>query len=233
MTVASQKIELDNFKWIYDMGSTCISSLNKEKMQEKYPADYIPFSHKKGLPVKLADSWKLLDKIPLNSYLIDIFSESKIFWIIPLATPTGYIYGYILKALGKKIYRMYPLQEKIYKFFGFEDFIDYKKGEPIVLVEGCKDAIYLKQFYPYVLSINTARLNKESMKVISILTNRVILAYDNDDAGHYNTEREIKSLTKECVSVDTLRYKLHDPASYFNLPEEGLEKPLYNILYPF
>ena len=44
--------------------------------------------------------------------------------------------------------------------------------------EGSKDCIFMSQFYPYVLAINTSSMGLNAQVLIN-LTNKFVLAYDN------------------------------------------------------
>ena len=96
---------------------------------------------------------------------------------------------------------------------------------PIVVCEGVKDAIVLKKFYPYVLSNNTSALRLNA-NVIANITDKVILAYDNDETGHREAPKDKKKLAKLGCSVDLLKYDnwkengLKDAAEHINHPKE-------------
>lgn len=60
---------------------------------------------------------------------------------------------------------------------------DFRYGIPLVLVEGNIDCEAMKEIYPYTVASLTATLSTNQVQLISHLTNKVIVAYDNDDAG--------------------------------------------------
>ena len=71
----------------------------------------------------------------------------------------------------------------VYGFFGFSTFQKYKRNIPIIIVEGISDWAVVKEFYPYVLAILTSTVSTKQLFFLSSLTNIVIKALDNDDAG--------------------------------------------------
>jgi DNA primase len=103
--------------------------------------------------------------------------------MVPIATPSLKIVGFILRGTSTKEYRTVFDYVDIPPMFGFEDFKDFKTNKPIILCEGVKDAIYLKTHYKHTLSLNTSSISVINLEILSKLTNYLILAYDNDSVG--------------------------------------------------
>ena len=92
----------------------------------------------------------------------------------------------------------------VYGFFGLSDFKGYKKGTPIVVVEGIADWAVVKQYYQYVLCALTANLTARQLFFLSGLTDKVYLGFDCDSAGVQADRRADVRLGKLGVSVDML-----------------------------
>ena len=117
------------------------------------------------------------------------FQDNRYFWMIPIATLSKKIVGFVLRSYeGKKSYRtVYDYSNKIAPMFGWESFESFNLDSPIILCEGVKDAIYLQQYYPFVLSLNTSNITSLNLEIIKNLSDKVILCYDNDDVGEKST----------------------------------------------
>ena len=167
-------------------------------------------------PIKLINRSKVLKDISRLEALSDVnrstfktkhfLSLNEQFYMIPLLTISEIIVGFILRkvTLPKKsddnkydtilrtnfsdnLKEHTKAETPMYGFnSSFESLANSKYSEVIVVCEGLKDCIYLKQFYPYVLSNNGSKLG-ESMDVLSVITNKIMLVYDNDNTGQPST----------------------------------------------
>lgn len=167
----------------------------------------------------------------LNHFTLDTKKEShRFFYIIPIQSPNGTYVGFIYRTLfGKSYASIYrPFTSKIKKvpyMFGFyNDFKNYNRHTtcmPIVVCEGVKDALTLKRFYPYVLSTNTSSLGIGKY-ILANITNRIILAYDNDPTGIESVRKDKKALNNLGITVDVLKYDegFKDMADYIDHPQE-------------
>ena len=79
-------------------------------------------------------------------------------------------------------------------------------SKPIIVCEGLKDCITLKKIYPYVLSNNTSHMGM-NLQVLSNLTNKFILIYDNDKAGMEGSLEDIAKLQKINYNVVKISLK--------------------------
>lgn len=154
--------------------------------------------------------------------------SNRYFYSIPVQSPSGDYVGFIYRALFghdyASIYR--PFENKVkrvpYMFGFFNDFQNYDRHTmcmPIVVCEGVKDAIVLKRFYPYVLSNNTSAL-RVNANILANITDKVILAYDNDETGRKEIQKDKRKLANLGCSVDTLQYTFKDAGEYINHPKE-------------
>ena len=79
---------------------------------------------------------------------------------------------------------------------------DFKYGMPLILVEGNLDCDAIKLIYPYSIATLTNSLSLNQLQLLLHLTNKVIIAYDNDEAGNkgywstYNTLKKYKFVVK-------------------------------------
>lgn len=79
-------------------------------------------------------------------------------------------------------------------FYNLLNLKDFKRGDPIFLVEGPKDCeafqVYFKGYH--CLSLMTSSLTMAQQLVLRALTDKVVLCLDNDDVGHKSTDRFFK-----------------------------------------
>jgi len=155
------------------------------------------------------------------------------FYMIPVQTVKGSVVGYIFKnVFGKKSYASVfkkttdYVKSTPYMYGFYKDFLTFDNSttcKPIVVCEGSKDCMYLKQYYPYVLSNNKARVSFNA-NILRNITNKIIMVYDNDDVGNRNTKLDSNILKKQGFYVQKLQLDegIKDPASYIKFPELGL-----------
>lgn len=77
---------------------------------------------------------------------------------------------------------------------------DFKYGDPIFLVEGIADCDTLRGLYPNVLGTLTAGLTVVQFEIVTRLTNKIVLAYDNDQAGRSAYKRDSKKLKEAGIA---------------------------------
>lgn len=191
--------------------------------------------------VRFCDSKSLIKYIPVGSNKrLDAFHgfihDNPYFWMIPLFTISGETFGYVLKSYTQKAYRNIFCEEHICSFFGFHNFKNFKYNTPIILTEGIKDCLVLHRLYPFSLACLTSGLNgADDLKAITRLTNKVILAYDNDKAGLNSSNRDKERLLKAKCKVATAYYTTPDVGKLYNNPSglQILRQSLYNILSSF
>ena len=169
--------------------------------------------------------------------------ENEYFYMIPVTTIKGTIVGFILRGVLKSNYSTVSREfsdskKRVPLMFGFDkSFLDFDKSDecyPIVVCEGSKDCIFLKQFYPYVVAINTSSMGLNAQVLIN-MSNKFVLAYDNDKAGQEGIERDkkvLRNLGAQVVSLE-LDKDVKDCSDYINFPEkiESLKEELQYKLH--
>ena len=167
----------------------------------------------------------------LDRFTVDTkWGSHRFFYAIPVQSPSGDYVGFIYRTVFCKeyasVYKPFKNSAKKvpYMFGFFRDFQNYNRHAscmPIVVCEGAKDAIILKTMYPYVLSNNTSQLGINTY-VLSNITDKVLLAYDNDETGHASYKRDKATLTRLGCSVDRLVIKdgYKDVADYIARPTD-------------
>lgn len=134
--------------------------------------------------------------------------SNRFFYAIPVQTVKGTIVGFIFRSVFGKNYATVnrPFKDKDKKvpiMFGFyKDFEEFDKYKtmPIIVCEGLKDCITLKKIYPFVLANNTSSMGI-NLRVLSNITNKFILVYDNDEAG-------TDGMRKDMFSTQQLKYDI-------------------------
>ena len=177
----------------------------------------------------------------LRNFTKDTSEHShRYFYSIPLQTVKGTIVGFIYRTVFGKAYttvsRTFSNKEnKVPLMFGFyKDFEDYDNNDrckPIIICEGLKDCITLKRIYPYVLSNNTSHMGL-NLQVLSNITNKFILIYDNDKAGTDGMLEDIGKAQK--MKYDIIRMKIsHGYKDITDCAEntEYFQKLKENLLY--
>lgn len=183
------------------------------------------------------------ERTKLDHFTVDTNGKShRFFYAIPVQAPNGDYVGFIYRTLLDKsyasIYRPFiDNSKKVPYLFGFfNDFKTYNRHTtcmPILVCEGAKDAIVLKKMYPYTVSCNTSSLGVNT-HVLANITDKVLLAYDNDSTGAEKIKQDKRTLTQLGCSVDTITYAegFKDAADYVGHPQElrVLKKQLSNKL---
>ena len=157
-------------------------------------------------------------------------NDNEYFYMIPVTTVKETIVGFILRGVFKSSYstvsrEFSDIEDKVPLMFGFnKDFLNFDKEDvcpPILICEGSKDCIFMKRFYPYVLAINTSSMGLNAQILIN-LTNKFILAYDNDKAGQEGIERDkaiLRKMGAQVASLD-LDKNVKDCSDYINFPDK-------------
>ena len=139
--------------------------------------------------------------------------ENPFFYMIPVKTIKETITGFIVRGVTKGGYNtisreFHDIEKQVPLMYGFDSAFakldGYKKSYPIVVCEGCKDCLMLKRFYPYVLANNTSSMGLNAV-ILRNITDKFLLAYDNDKAGQEGMEKDIKTLLNSGAHVQTLK----------------------------
>ena len=184
-----------------------------------------------------------VERTKLNHFTVDNKGKShRYFYAIPVQAPNGDIVGFIYRTILDKtyasIYRPFVDNSKKvpYMFGFFNDFKNYNRHTtcmPILVCEGAKDAIVLKKIYPYTLSCNTSSLGINTY-VLANITDKILLAYDNDSTGSEKIKQDKRTLVNLGCSVDFVQYEdgFKDAADYVGHPQEycSLRRQIKNKL---
>lgn len=185
------------------------------KLKKQNTKDFLAFSSKENNPVMFGSVSNHVKYIPYDPDYFKFFQYNEFFWMIPLELPDSQIIGFIFKGLYAKEYRT-KVFSKIPVFYGMNKFNEFKKNDLIILVEGSKDCLYIQNsIYPHTLAVNTSKLTTANMQVIRYLTNKVLLVYDNDTTGVFQSKNNKEVLQKIGVTVFSTKYELKDPGDYW------------------
>jgi DNA primase len=165
-------------------------SLNSEYNKALKNVEYKVFDIQK--------SFKDLDNLNNKDLKDFAFKNTQVF-IIPLRDMFDEIIGFILRSVEGKAFHTYAVNRKYPMIFGLNDFKDFKINEPILLTEGIKDAMVLKQYYKYSLAYLTSQPSDKFMEYLENITNRIIFFPDNDNAGKKLKFNDFRKYTKYYV----------------------------------
>jgi len=176
---------------------------------------------------------------------------NKKFYMIPIQTVKGTIVNFIFRrvfdfegAPKNKRYHSIKIKREdniktipyMYGFYkDFENFTLESKGssKPIILCEGPKDCIYLKQFYPYVLAMSGSSIGFNA-QILRNITDKLIFVSDTDKVGQDQFLKDRGILRKLGFNVDKIKLdnNFKDVASYVNYPEleETFKKRLLSTI---
>ena len=173
--------------------------------------------------------------------------NNEYFYMIPVTTVKETIVGFILRGVTKSDYSTVSREfsessKRVPLMFGFnknfESFDNHSTCPPIVICEGSKDCLFLKQFYPYTLAINTRSMGLNAQVLIN-LSNKFVLAYDNDKAGQEGIDRDKRTFRNLGAQVTALeldksrdengKFLIKDCSDYIKYPNkiEKLKEELY------
>ena len=226
------KVEIEEYMLLYERGLR-LNQLKPLKNQTyrifKASGLDIRVVHRKEVYKNSQAFWNIRHFVNNNEY----------FYMIPVTTIKETIVGFILRGVLRSDYSTVSREFSEYKkkvplMFGFnKSFLKFEQHEkcyPIVVCEGSKDCIFLKQFYPYVVAVNTSSMGLNAQVLINI-TNKFVLAYDNDKAGMEGIERDKKILRSLGAQVTSLELdkNVKDCSDYINYPEKikNLKEELY------
>jgi len=107
---------------------------------------------------------------------------------------------------------------------------DFKYGTPLLIVEGNLDCDVAKEIYPYTVATLTNSISQTQLQLIKGLTNKVILAYDNDEAGNTGYNKNAFKLAAQGIMVKRFEYSngIHDFGDLLELKQRDIFE--YNYL---
>lgn len=176
---------------------------------DKGTEEFIAFSSKRGMPVKIFKLPEHLDIIPIVKEYYKQIREAGCLYVIPCDTfDSDFPLGYVMRGVGHKEYScVFAKSETGATFqptFGWYDFETFTSGMPIVVTEGIKDALYLKKHYPYTIAALSCKMSDSLCKLLSSLTKNVVIAFDSDTAGNTAAKTAATKLGKFGVNTKRL-----------------------------
>lgn len=166
--------------------------------------------------VRLVNVRNSIDEIPHDEKMYEFFHEVKKFWMIPCQSPKGTIIGFVLKGVEQKAYRVVSNYSPL--LYGLLDFEPLTYDDPIILTEGVRDALYIKQFYPYTVALLTSSISQACLEFLQPLSLRFIIAFDRDSAGIQGTQKATKALQEKKKIVGELKPMFKDWGESFKYP---------------
>lgn len=192
---------LRKFCELYDAAveTSSVHKLKPLKNNEEWEA----FRTVKGLPPAIVSVKEHHRHVPAYSPFYRFYNANKLFWIIPCGVPGG-IAGFVLRAFKvtdpKQKFVHFAVKDGPDLLYGWEDFHDFRPDrDPVILTEGIKDALFLKQFHPYTLACLTSSVSEFTLKILSRMTRNVVLAFDMDKAGRSGVKKVREGLTNAKV----------------------------------
>lgn len=221
------KRTLDDYISFYNLLPK-INQLNKDKLSNDLDYHCLNLIKGKNLPA-IGNVKKYIEQVPLDKKYYSFYYNNRTFWMIPIETISGKIIGFLYKGYQKKSYSTLKFSP-ISMLFGFYDFNDFTYGDPILIVEGWRDALFVKQYYKYTLALNTSSLNRGTLEILSKLTNKIILCLDNDTTGQKMTPYNKKLCNDYFIDVQIIKPFLKDMGEYF-INNSNTDKFLLDLEY--
>ena len=191
-----------------------------------------------GMDIRIVKRDKTYEDVEAFQKIKHFTVNNEYFYMIPVTTVKETIVGFILRGVLNSDYATVSREfsensKRVPLMFGFnkkfESFDNYETCPPIVICEGSKDCIFLKQFYPYTVAINTSSMGLNAQVLIN-LSNKFILAYDNDRAGQDGIERDKRTLRSLGAQVTNLeldrakneegKFLIKDCSDYIKYPNK-------------
>ena len=108
----------------------------------------------------------------------------------------------VFRGISEKEFIDYSALQSMYGFDMLDSNFTY--GDWIIVVEGLYDADVLRSVYPNVLSMQTSNVNALQAEILLSLSNKFIVAFDNDNAGHIGYDKALHRLKKDTTIVQRL-----------------------------
>lgn len=179
------QILYDNLPSVKDKDyDTVLDSSKYVRLARDYDyANYKLCTYKDIIDLKLSNSMTEYQKkfISRNGAVIVIFNtlNNK-----PIST--------VFRAISQKEFMDFSL---VYSIYGF-DMIDesFKYGDTLVITEGQYDADSLRHIYKNVVATQTSNITLIQSMILKSMTDKFVIAFDNDTAGFNGFEKAVKRL---------------------------------------
>lgn len=136
-----------------------------------------------GLPVTVGCSRRFVSHMPGDHRLDSFFNAHSPFYMIPCEVPDGSVAGFVLRSVEASEYRDIRAEGAPPTAFGWYAFNTFRRGQPIIVCEGIKDALFLQELYPFTLAMLGAHIPLSLYNLLTHMTNHIIVAYDHDERG--------------------------------------------------
>jgi DNA primase len=139
-----------------------------------------------------------------ESYKFRAFQDKLLF---PLRNILGEVNGLCTRTLDKKQYKQYFLSEanKAGAFFGlFEALPHIERTGRVFVHEGAINAISFSKVFPNTVSSLTSFLNEPQYELLSLICEKIVVIYDEDQAGEigiYKMKKAYGEKLIESVSI--------------------------------
>lgn len=158
------------------------------------------------------ESDKLLKKY---GFFLNRFNEFQLSVLIPFYLLDGTVYGFLIRSLSQKLFFNYfdvPLN-----LYGFDNFENYNDDKVVFLVEGIKDVLAVRKFYPFCLAYMTSFISKKSFNILEnlFLKSNIIVITDSDSVGYEQGLR-----IKKKYGLNVYNAPLKDLGCYFDGEKE-------------
>ena len=227
----AERVNIEDYIALYEEGLT-LSQIKPLKNQT-----YKIFKAS-GIDIRIVKRDKTYENAMAFQKIKHFTVDNEYFYMIPVTTVKETIVGFILRGVTRSDYATVSREfsdngKRVPLMFGFnkkfESFENYRTCPPIVICEGSKDCIFLKQFYPYTVAVNTSSMGLNAQVLIN-LSNKFILAYDNDKAGQDGIERDKRTLRSLGAQVTNLeldrakneegKFLIKDCSDYIKYPNK-------------
>lgn len=202
--------------------------LNLEDIEPLKNQTYKVFKMAKRADIRIIDRTWTYENPNAFEKIKHFINSNPFFYMIPVKTIKETITGFIIRGVTKSSYNTVSrefsdFEKQVPLMYGFDSTFakldNYSRSYPIVVCEGCKDCLMLKRFYPYVLANNTSSMGLNAV-ILRNITNKFLLAYDNDKAGQEGIEKDKATLVNSGAYVQTLKLDegFKDCADYIQDP---------------
>lgn len=158
-----------------------------------------------------------------------LWDEKKQAWITPLRDPsTSALMGWQLKGQGNRLFRNLPAGvEKTRTLFGIDSF----SGPTMIVVESPLDCVrLLSAGVTGAVSTCGAKISDEQIRLIS-RAHRIILALDNDEAGHSSLESFYKESVKRGIDFFQFAYQGSSAKDPGDMTDDEIHAGLANKIH--
>lgn len=180
--------------FIYDIEKR-LEDIPKNK---KYLNKYFFLAEKNGY--KLINQGHLLLSNKFPRYIREFIREHQEVIFIPNAK-SWMKDGAVLRAIKDKKFMVMGKTDVPYRYWD----LDIKYGEPVVIVEGAIDCDVMREIYKPTVGLLTSGASDKYVDALSLLTNKVILLYDNDKTGERLTRVDSEKFRKAKFHVEVMK----------------------------